>query len=1720
MFIKNTKTFVMLSILITLTSQECTSGCLKCDLSPKSPESDQTQKPDCQFCDITQNYIYEDKFCTKAKYPNCKKYSVTGYCTECSSGSYLSNGECLGIAIERQIENCEYYSSSSSCGRCKKEHYLVDAKCQKVESSMEGCDEYKHGDWGSCEACQEGYMMTRDLKSCIKVPDFADCYNFNSIRCRSCKNEFNLNPNMYLNKILDVFNESGKELLGEWLSLNKSFYVPTCETIIAKNCKKLIRYDQCEICEEKFFLGTDGLCHSYPEDSIVNCEKYELGVNCIQCSQGYYIKTPTTCELVEPITNCIQYDQTVTKSKCTRCGAKFILFEEVCRDRSNLIEFCDLHYNDNEMCEKCIDGYKTTNEQLRCLPLIDKCYEYEFSNQFTSSLTCKFCNEAMTFMSSSDKCEDGNVENCVYFKNNNECYECKNQFYIPSDECIKHFVIENCITYERIKANECKTCENSTYLVSRINKCEKTVEISQCEEFSKINKCSKCANYFYLVDTPDHAEKLNTCAEIDVALSCLQMENGKCILCRKNYVLEDGLCSLAHDSLQENCASHNADGLNSLSVFKCDYCKKNCYPRNLKDQFVCTSLSNLQTGFQVQNCIKYKWDTGTLTFKCAFCRDGFFLDDKNCVTECSIAGHYIFLQKITKIRESTGNNNYNFYNLESSNICGALSNGPSNCRKVALNTLYQTASYLTTDYVCVECFNNYFPIIKLKTTTNFDPSDLEKDAQGPLSRFPGIECKELTSEIIESNNKKNNLVENCSYYYRINKNYSDTAVYACFRCKFGYTGVVVQGNTDNTNSYIDSCHQINDVNDAETTDATDGKCDTSVIYQGYTSTKNEIDWNKVPLESFITCHKCQDLNGQEFRPFIFTKRESSDTGGGYNQSSNSMTRHLTLKKYSIKTGSSYYDSGSGGRMHRCLVPTATTFNMSSSYFNIFDSNNERPLDCAMYMVDTGTYTFGAYYAYEKNSSSLNGHRIYCVACMPGLKPSRPDYGSDYFYPYFIYNCLSISNCKSGGTWVNNCEECDDDYYWNWNDTDKSIEYDQCVYYSPTSSNYVKNCMVVTSGGVCKFCKKGYEFYTIGITDPVTEVVTNLTICEKSIPGFCNDTETIFSRDQEIVMTHIYLGKNLLYFKRHASGCNNCREGYISIQQIEDQYICSSSGILETSTDIENFTVANCKSFTVDLITKKLFCEVCELGYVATSDGQCENENDRGLENCLLAIKESDEVFGCEQCVETFIFLNSKCVKGTIDKCLEYTFNKNSTTEICGKCEDGYFTTSSSCVKGQIKNCKEYTSETVCKTCDIGYQLLILKDDVPYCVEIPLDLECRVFKEEDFQNRGLNCFECKSGFFPSRDGEFPKSYCLPFILKENCYLYDLKDTIIESTFECIQCNINYYLDIETNTCKERTKIDLNCINIDKKLDKCIECKTGFYIAENNLDCKVNPTGVPGCRNYQDLEICLDCRENFYLNKNECISIPEAERIANCQYYREADKCSQCLPTHYTVNNGCKETIAKDCQIAKNSTACQTCIPDYGYKIDEIQNIQVDCVPYTDKNCLKPQEFYPFDCNQCIDNYYPLKGLCTIRQLDKIENCIAYETENECQICIPGLVLSIDKRSCESSVFYDPYIDPNCEETFATTPPYCSSCDKGFYFKDGVCVACEGQTVESGCFYCDAIDNSKCLMCATGYYMNDQGNCVKQNAVVGNDTVVDEEVSWGKVLRIFFVLIVVC
>lgn len=160
-------------------------------------------------------------------------------------------------------------------------------------------------------------------------------------------------------------------------------------------------------------------------------------------------------------------------------------------------------------------------------------------------------------------------------------------------------------------------------------------------------------------------------------------------------------------------------------------------------------------------------------------------------------------------------------------------------------------------------------------------------------------------------------------------------------------------------------------------------------------------------------------------------------------------------------------------------------------------------------------------------------------------------------------------------------------------------------------------------------------------------------------------------------------------------------------------------------------------------------------------------------------------------------------------------------------------------------------------------------------------------------------------------------------------------------------------------------------------------------------------------------------------------------------------------------------------SKSSTSCVKCFNgchvcssdprvcldcgDYKYLLNNI------CYSCTD-NCVKCTST---GCTSCEVGYLVSSdGTC---KTPNIDGCVSYTAAITCQIC--DLNYNLVNGNCELSIAC------NANKT-------CENCKYNYYLSNRTCLLC--PTI-ANCNSCNVIDSTKCIDCATGYYLNSASIC---------------------------------
>lgn len=1512
---------------------------------------------------------------------------MNGECQICKDTYYVDSltGGCVEVSFEERVEHCTQYDSNTQCLRCNLNYFLDSSKnCVSSESLIENCQQPRASDPSFCETCLPGKLLSTDGKKCLDPPP-ETCNSFKNAQCVECSPGYVLNPNNYLLSISKFETSSqGQAALTQMLRNQglgtKGLVDPiVCTQPTVSNCLKLVKFNECEICEDNYFLDDQKACVKNPEDQIQHCTLYKTNLECLLCKDHYYFvaNDPSICLTGEVVENCETYS--VNEDSCAKCTDDFFLDGNECKERvasKNMLTCLTLNPSKDE-CQICKDTFALT--LAGCQPGIDNCHTYEDVATSREELVCEKCKDGFYFDAEQNKCvQPASFETdfCFQYKFNQPvCDVCKDRYFFDAANtiCKIHDNIDpNCATSSLTTRNSCQECNQGFKAYSAQTICKPVNSaINFCEEYQTEVVCKRCAlNYFG-----------NTCQPIDANLNCQRVEvsnASNCDLCKEGYFTNETpynkQCVQPFSTQADQCEAFELS--NNESKISCTQCKENTYPVRYDSHgiFACEPNSNYTN--QITNgCQMSVFDGNTSSYECVMCESGLVLDDGNCLQSCSNGKIHRKLS-LGMFDDNTE------VKINTQNDCVDATNY-TDC-EVIVPRVDVTVDNI--EYVCAECNSSTMKIVDIEGATarlkvhNYDES------QGQFKvglRNPAYTCETVTGSDLAGTQSLNN----CELFTKFTV--SAATKYGCIKCAMGMTGTVVKADASVDIWVIQEC---------------------SVSIPGCLSSETDLKGVTFPsiitgnvlwtsYENYLSCIQCQ--GSASSIPFISMVLDS---------------KKIVLKNYkdaSILDGD--ITALAGDETTADFVGTAvscrdytvpTEFGLPDNTSITFISN------CAVGVFEVDQDT--------------TAKAIYCIACKKGFDPVMSGHK--------ITNCDPIAKCTSSNVF-NACSNCETPYNENTSRCNSDVFSDpNCLRVRADACIACKAQYTVNADGKCEKisafqCKAGkIELpggFLSGDMDFVISEADRLGIALSTYG--CSECESGFTSIGNLAISNVCLESEYLSIGSISTPTNfirNClKYGYNFSNNTLICKICTASlipngsatecvtalpGCLQTSAGNDSVchtcdtgrtligsncvsnNIANCQEFSTDGST--LFCEKCDPGYYILNRTQCiagkvlncniyENNSDeecvecnsqyviyRNVEgktfclsyerfNCLKWTNASS--FACDTCAAGYFPAakvdtdpNEFCIGGnySIDNCAAL-----DTSLLCTHCNQGYYLSSSKtrCITREkiVDRCKTYeVSQDACEVCENGYYLATNGN----CYKYPIGIQyCRDYANID------TCIQCDTNKYLS-DG-----ICLNVTqFVDNCMLYKAEG-------ECAKCKDTHML-ADPSTCIQIEAKD--CVTIKSHLE-CLTCRDGFGLSENNGITSCVEVNLANCMKNTTSEpyTCTFCDEGFYLFEEGCIKAnPEIEA---CLYYTDNLHCSQCKEffvlsadkTECLSNYVVSPQIDFNCKIYhERQFTCSSCDMNQQFVLESEQSAELRLLNnslYGRSLQAEVFDIFKYQCKQC-------------------------------------------------------------------------------------------------------------------------------------------------------------
>ena len=435
-----------------------------------------------------------DKKCTKIE--NCDESSF-GVCKSCSTGYYLDKKSNKCKVQIGTFSNCKESIDGENCDSCNDDYYLTETgNCLSINYCAKSEYYYK------CDECIEGYYLTKDKLSCTFEKN---CYNgdknngicnlcidnyYLDLTDRKCKSNQEDNEFKYCRK---VENDICKLCYPDYY-LSKNFQ---CSK--TNNCEEA-ENGLCISCIDKYYLDLDNRC-TQTEHCIHSTSYYE----CEECEDDYYFNyTSKTCiKTKKGFENCKSTDY--GGQYCHKCKNNFYInqTDHLCysnTEKNNLYK-CSRLDIDGQFCVSCENGYYYGMKDHKC-SLIEGCEKSENEKK------CLECDEYHCLDAKNGKCEDNSYikseENKIFFRCNktneegDKCEICLNGLNLSKDGlCVEK---EHCT---KEVDGVCQKCENNmrnTYCLNSVFGCVESLFLDclECDDYLDFNKCTKCMEGYEL----------------------------------------------------------------------------------------------------------------------------------------------------------------------------------------------------------------------------------------------------------------------------------------------------------------------------------------------------------------------------------------------------------------------------------------------------------------------------------------------------------------------------------------------------------------------------------------------------------------------------------------------------------------------------------------------------------------------------------------------------------------------------------------------------------------------------------------------------------------------------------------------------------------------------------------------------------------------------------------------------------------------------------------------------------------------------------------------------------------------------------------------------------------------------------------------------------------------------------------------------------------------
>lgn len=367
---------------------------------------------------------------------------------------------------------------------------------------------------------------------------------------------------------------------------------------------------------------------------------------------------------------------------------------------------------------------------------------------------------------------------------------------------------------------------------------------------------------------------------------------------------------------------------------------------------------------------------------------------------------------------------------------------------------------------------------------------------------------------------------------------------------------------------------------------------------------------------------------------------------------------------------------------------------------------------------------------------------------------------------------------------------------------------------------VENCIVTQADDEvtkCQQCQRG--FYLDQSTEKYTCKPCESECSDCQGPGLDGCVSLIPGKRYDPSTKQIYPCNPGCALCDRSGNCISCKIGYRTQEKIQNGSPVMVNG--HATVDCIPCAKRNCEFCSMTNSTLGLVetCAVCKTGYGPDKfNGHCQL-CPLNCQNCF------NDFRVCDFCSDNFFRSpeTSTCVPNPVPNCARYDGQRRR----CAWCSVGYT------LEHPTGNCVSCASlDPLCSQCALGYGPVVAP-----AASAPIVCHSCI-QGHFFDANAKKCKRCSAHCeFCSSETSCMSCYSGYSLTAGQCAALSTVGCAYAKDGKCLSCDVGYYLDQPTSTCKKCSQGCLSCIG--EGIDKCMWCPVSKFTLRPNTDNTISP-----------------------------------------------------------------------------------------------------------------------------------------------------------------------------------------------------------------------------------------------------------------------------------------